>query len=218
MACNARWLGVSCSLGSLLHAARKHSQHTEVAPCIVPMCGAPPLAVPLACAAGVRPFPDSLLPLHPASHPLTTTTHRPPTDFSGFFNQLQKDKQTTSRASAGILQESPQQNSHPLDTNVQRHCEDGAYQQQQQCLQDNLGAFGAYQTGMHQQQQQQQHHHQQQQHMSTLDQLLTQHDLGSRHKLPDRDLAQVGILHHICSCAVTCAHRSPHRSTHHHSA
>lgn len=129
----------------------------------------------------------------------TQHTYRPPTDFSGFYHQLQREKEQLrgsgailqqqqeldSRAGSVHLQQQQQQQHDGFDRSNHQH----EQQQQQHCDQDTLGGEGW------QQQQLQQNHNQQQQRSTapTLEQLLNEHDLNSRDKPPDRQLKQVGL-------------------------
>lgn len=104
---------------------------------------------------------------------------RTPIDFSGFFHQLQQEKQ---------------HGRHPSSNAPPQHNLQGVYgnQQQQQQYTELGGSRMLPQSDLENLQQQQQ---QQGQYSAapTLDQLLTDHDLGSKHRPPDRELKHVSV-------------------------
>lgn len=120
-------------------------------------------------------------------------TCRTATDFSGFFNQLNKEKQQGKHPSS-ILQQSSQQNLQGPDDNPHQHNQQ--YAQHQHRRQDDFGL--PHLDGLHNQQQQQGRQHST---VPTLDQLLNDHDLGSRHKPPDREIKHVSVHNPTCSSA-----------------
>jgi hypothetical protein len=112
---------------------------------------------------------------------------RTPTDFSGFFHQLQQEKQHGGHPSS-ILQHAPPQ--HNL-----QGVHDGNLQQQQQYTELG-GARTLPQSDLHNFQQQQRQYSA----APTLDQLLTDHDLGSKHRQPDRELKHVSVCGGQAAC------------------